>query len=225
MPFMDPAVTAAIITTPTAVIAAAAAYAAGRAQARGAHRGPVDAVRRQHQRDAYAEFLRAALSYQNSTQQVMHLVEQVHRARLSDEVVVRRRLGAVVGRRGFRRVDLADALAPEGLPPAVDHVLEEFEEWRPNWQQDIDDANNTEDLERADSVVMLEGPDHLAQLAREVMYQVAQVRSCWGRAAWAPFVPILQLEEMEQGAPRDMHARLEAAIDEFTRAARAFLNT
>ncbi len=56
---MDPAVIAALITTPTAVLAAVAAYAAGRAQGR----GTVDAVRRQHQRDAYAAFLSAAISF------------------------------------------------------------------------------------------------------------------------------------------------------------------
>ncbi|MBB4714279.1 hypothetical protein BJ965_004161 [Streptomyces luteogriseus] len=56
---MDPAVIAALITTPTAVLAAVTAYAAGRAQGR----GTVDAVRRQHQRDAYAAFLSAAISF------------------------------------------------------------------------------------------------------------------------------------------------------------------
>ncbi|MBB4717799.1 hypothetical protein BJ965_007681 [Streptomyces luteogriseus] len=50
-----------------AVLAAAAAYAAGRAQASGARRGPVDAVRRQHQRDAYAAFLKAARQYERAT--------------------------------------------------------------------------------------------------------------------------------------------------------------
>ncbi|WP_145953751.1 hypothetical protein [Streptomyces venezuelae] len=60
---MDPAVIAAIVTSPTALIAAGAAYAAGRRQASGAHRGPVDAVRRQHQREAYAAFLVAANTY------------------------------------------------------------------------------------------------------------------------------------------------------------------
>ncbi|MGV9915484.1 hypothetical protein ACWEWD_38490 [Streptomyces tendae] len=64
---MDPAVIAAVVTTPTAVLAAAAAYAAGRAQARAAQRGPVDAVRRQHQRDAYAAFLVAASTYASKT--------------------------------------------------------------------------------------------------------------------------------------------------------------
>ncbi len=64
---MDPAVIAALITTPTAVLAAATAYAAGRAQARSAHRGPVDAIRRQHQRDTYAAFLAAAHTFADET--------------------------------------------------------------------------------------------------------------------------------------------------------------
>lgn len=68
---MDSAVVAALVTTPTAVLAAGAAYAAGRAQARAAHRGPVDAVRRQHQRDAYATFLTAANSYADKTSDAM----------------------------------------------------------------------------------------------------------------------------------------------------------
>ncbi|MEU8679638.1 hypothetical protein [Streptomyces sp. NPDC048560] len=61
---MDPAVVAAVITTPTAVIAAVAAYVAGSAQARAAHRGPVDAVRRQHQREAYAALVIEASKYE-----------------------------------------------------------------------------------------------------------------------------------------------------------------
>ncbi|MFE1909427.1 hypothetical protein ACFW96_38035 [Streptomyces gardneri] len=64
---MDPAVIAAVVATPTALIAAGAAYAAGRRQALGAQRGPVDAVRRQHQRDAYAAFLTAANTYADAT--------------------------------------------------------------------------------------------------------------------------------------------------------------
>lgn len=62
---MDSAVVAALITTPTAVLAAAAAYAAGRAQARAAHRGPVDAIRRQHQREAYAALVGEVAKYEN----------------------------------------------------------------------------------------------------------------------------------------------------------------
>jgi hypothetical protein len=64
---MDSAVAAALVTTPTALLAASAAYAAGLLQARGARRGPVDAVRRQHQRDAYAAFLGAATTYAYET--------------------------------------------------------------------------------------------------------------------------------------------------------------
>ncbi|GGT01244.1 hypothetical protein GCM10010270_86220 [Streptomyces violaceus] len=64
---MDPAVTAAVIAVPTALFAAVAAYAGARSQARSAHRGPVDAVRRQHQRDAYAAFLTALQAYETAT--------------------------------------------------------------------------------------------------------------------------------------------------------------
>ncbi|MFJ4469552.1 hypothetical protein ACIP2X_18955 [Streptomyces sp. NPDC089424] len=64
---MDPTVTGAVIAVPTAVLAAVAAYAGARAQARSAHRGPVDAVRRQHQRDAYAAFFAALLAYEAAT--------------------------------------------------------------------------------------------------------------------------------------------------------------
>lgn len=63
---MDPSVTAALIAAPIAVLTAAAAFAAGRLQARGAHRGPIDAVRRQHQRDAYAALLTALQAYEFS---------------------------------------------------------------------------------------------------------------------------------------------------------------
>ncbi|MFK3735664.1 hypothetical protein ACI2LJ_35970 [Streptomyces sp. NPDC088090] len=64
---MDPAVIAALVASPTALIAAGAAYAAGRRQALGALRGPVDAVRRQHQRDAYAGLLDAANNLVDNT--------------------------------------------------------------------------------------------------------------------------------------------------------------
>ncbi|MEU9522793.1 hypothetical protein [Streptomyces sp. NPDC048224] len=64
---MDSTVTAAVIAVPTALFAAIAAYAGARAQARSAHRGPVDAVRRQHQRDAYAGFLSALQAYEAAT--------------------------------------------------------------------------------------------------------------------------------------------------------------
>ncbi|MFE6639520.1 hypothetical protein ACFVFT_38600 [Streptomyces tendae] len=63
----DPAVIAAVITAFVAVIAAAVAFAAGRMQGRGAHWGPVDAVRRQHQREAYAAFLGDLWTYLGAT--------------------------------------------------------------------------------------------------------------------------------------------------------------
>ncbi|GAB2909629.1 hypothetical protein [Streptomyces mayteni] len=59
---MDPAVLAAFVSIPTALLTAAASYAAGRSQGRSA----VDAVRRQHRRDAYTAFLLAANAYVSS---------------------------------------------------------------------------------------------------------------------------------------------------------------
>ncbi|MEV6197559.1 hypothetical protein AB0M19_34795 [Streptomyces sp. NPDC051920] len=64
---MDSSVLAALISTPVALLAAAAAYAAGRVQGRGAYQGPIAAVRRQHQRDAYAAFLAAANAHVQQT--------------------------------------------------------------------------------------------------------------------------------------------------------------
>ncbi|MEU6160004.1 hypothetical protein [Streptomyces sp. NPDC047130] len=71
---MDPAVIAALVAAPATVVAAAAAFAAGRAQARGAHRGPVDAVRRQHQRDAYASLLVALNAYFDETRPLANML-------------------------------------------------------------------------------------------------------------------------------------------------------
>jgi hypothetical protein len=53
--------------TAVTALAAVAAYAAGRAQAAGARLGPVEAVRRQHQRDAYAAFLKVANDFEKET--------------------------------------------------------------------------------------------------------------------------------------------------------------
>jgi hypothetical protein len=225
---MDPAVIAALITTPTAVIAATAAYAAGRAQARGAHRGPVDAVRRQHQRDAYAELTRAAWSYVSSTGNVMLQVQQLHGARLSRHELTpdaRGQLGRSLTRSGFRRGDLADALAPADIPPAVDRALAWLEQVSPTWQQDIHDANQFDDLGRAVVVVTLEGPDHLAELAEQLRRQALSVQHCWANVALRPFLPPLQRETEQEVPPQDLLGRLKEATQDFTRAARAHLNT
>ncbi|MGV9279813.1 hypothetical protein [Streptomyces sp. NPDC003730] len=64
---MDPAVTAALVAVPASLVAAAAAFAVGRAQALATHRGPVDAVRRPQQREAYASLLSALDAYIEET--------------------------------------------------------------------------------------------------------------------------------------------------------------
>lgn len=83
---MDPAVTAALVGIPTAVVtgavSAVAAFAGARAQARGAHRGPVDAVRRQHQREAYASLVAEVAKYQRHTFRVyLCIIDSVVRSR------------------------------------------------------------------------------------------------------------------------------------------------
>jgi hypothetical protein len=60
---VDPAIVAALVAVPSALVAAAAAYAAGRRQAKGAHAGAVDAVRRPHQREAYLRLSDEARTY------------------------------------------------------------------------------------------------------------------------------------------------------------------
>ncbi|MGY4936093.1 hypothetical protein ACWD7T_34385 [Streptomyces sp. 900116325] len=57
---MESEVIAALIGTPAVLVTAAAAWLAGRAQSRGAYHGPVDAVRRTAQREAYANLFRSA---------------------------------------------------------------------------------------------------------------------------------------------------------------------
>lgn len=63
----DPTVVGSLITGAVAFVAAGVAFAAGRMQGRGAHWGPVDAVRRQHQREAYAAFLADLWAYLGAT--------------------------------------------------------------------------------------------------------------------------------------------------------------
>ncbi|WP_159107698.1 hypothetical protein [Streptomyces ardesiacus] len=57
---MESEVVAALIATPAVLVTAAAAWMAGRVQSRGAYHGPVDAVRRTAQREAYADLYRSA---------------------------------------------------------------------------------------------------------------------------------------------------------------------
>ncbi|MGW2496207.1 hypothetical protein ACWCV2_17115 [Streptomyces pseudogriseolus] len=57
---MESEVVAALIATPAVLVTAATAWMAGRVQSRGAYHGPVDAVRRTVQREAYADLYRTA---------------------------------------------------------------------------------------------------------------------------------------------------------------------
>ena len=80
-PGMDPAVTAALITTPAAILAAAAAYAARSAQGRGS----VDAVRRQQQLEVYAAFLTAARRHRADIEEALTHAAEIRLARAAGE--------------------------------------------------------------------------------------------------------------------------------------------
>lgn len=74
---MEPEVIAALVGTPTVLVASAAAWFAGRAQARGAYHGAVDAVRRAAQREAYADLYRSARRFISAWEQVRAAVSRV----------------------------------------------------------------------------------------------------------------------------------------------------
>jgi hypothetical protein len=223
---MDATVTAALITAAAAALGAAPAYAAGRAQARGAHRGPVDAVRRQHQRDAYAELIRAAWHYHAGTGTILRVVRTADGARLGDEVLSPMdsfRLVHTMTR--VSRSGLVEAFAPEDVPTAILAALGRIERVSPSWQQDIDEANQLDGLLRAEVVVALEGPDHLADLAVQLRLHAISVQRRWARVASNPLKPPQQGETELGVPPRVLHERLKESIQEFTKAARAHLNT
>ncbi|MFI0220574.1 hypothetical protein [Streptomyces lydicus] len=232
---MDPAVAAALVATPSALLAAWAAYAAGRAQARSAQRGPIDAVRRQHQRDAYAELIRAAWSYAGSTGKVVHLVHQLHGSRVSNDPDVMFRMDRMMRNLSGRclgRADLAAVFAPAELPQSVERTLEVLERFSLTWHQDISDAaerRHLDGLALAETVVALEGPDHLAELAEQLSRQAASVQRCWRQVAMVPFfrfgpIDSDRVDPEQEITPRDLHGRLKEAVQEFTRAARLHLN-
>lgn len=177
---MDPQVIAAVVASPTALVAAAAAYAAGRHQARGAHLGPVDAVRRQHQRDAYAAFLQAAEVYAYGTRRTV-TIAQAH---------------AEITRTG-------DTSNPAGVNARAVVLRAEAAE--------RDDA-----LRATLPVVQLEGPEHVAILAQEVVSAAFQIRLAARQRDYS--------DAASAQAARDEHVHLTKAIAAYVTAARDHLN-
>ncbi|MFC9227378.1 hypothetical protein ACFTZI_00010 [Streptomyces decoyicus] len=158
---MDSAVIAAFITTPTAVLAAAAAYAAGRAQARAAHRGPVDAIRRQHQREAYAALVAETAKYERHMYRVY--------------------LGTI----------------------------------EPRMQSHWNDTLSTQDGEAlvfAAAAVRLEGPAHVAELARGIE-----------RASDQVYGAVLELQDAEDPVMSPAYAKYEERDNILTDRAKAFV--
>ncbi|MEU1259338.1 hypothetical protein ABZ445_39260 [Streptomyces chartreusis] len=181
---MDSAIAAALVTTPTALLAASAAYAAGLHQARGARRGPVDAVRRQHQRDAYAAFLGAATTYAYET-------------------------------RLTRNQERALAELSTGNEDQVDRVE------RRSWELRAEAAESIDPVQRTLPVVLLEGPEHIAERAQEASIAAHMLRS--GAPQYVRLGPEGNAQAAVQRA-REEHARLVDAIEAFTIAARDYLN-
>ncbi|MFC9342877.1 hypothetical protein ACFT0G_06130 [Streptomyces sp. NPDC057020] len=181
---MDPTVIAAIVTSPTALIAAAAAYAAGRRQASGAHRGPVDAVRRQHQRDAYAALLVAANDYLRST-------------------------GV-----GQTRMQASQELPDTGQPDYREAMLRRAVEIRAEVA-----TTGFQALSVPLAVVSLEGPEHVAQCAKEVKTAAQEMAT----AAYMARTPqIFRGDDGGGWAPA--RTALVQAVAVFTVAARDHLN-
>jgi hypothetical protein len=76
---MEPEVIAALISTPALLVTAADAWMAGGAQSRGAYHGPVDAVRRAAQCEAYAVLYRTARRFIDILEQSEAAVTSVPR--------------------------------------------------------------------------------------------------------------------------------------------------
>ncbi|MCI4041777.1 hypothetical protein [Streptomyces sp. TRM75563] len=177
---MDPQVIAAVVASPTALIAATAAYMAGRHQARSAHLGPVDAVRRQHQRDAYAAFLHAAETYAYGTRRTVSLAHA--RTEIANAEGIADRAG-VEERAVVLRAEAAER----------------------------DDA-----LRATLPVVQLEGPEHVADLAKEVASAAFQIRLAARQRDYSDAASVQ--------AARDEHEHLTEVIAAYVTAARDHLN-
>ncbi|MDJ0461911.1 hypothetical protein [Streptomyces sp. H27-C3] len=180
---MDPAVIAALISTPVALVAAGAAYAAGRTQSRGAHGGPVDSVRRAAQREAYAGVLHEAQDLATHIGPIASAAEQYQ---------VVRRLGM-------------DPLASD------ETSAEQAREALSNLP--------VSDLSKAVAVVRLEGPDHLADLANQLLHDALTLHASCERHL-SPYRNILGGPHALPGHER----RLAATTEKFIVAARSHLN-
>ncbi|MFG3071906.1 hypothetical protein [[Kitasatospora] papulosa] len=151
---MESEVIAALIASPVAVVAAAAAYAAGKAQGR----GTVDAVRRASQRDTYAQLLTALYAFLRAENELAN--------------------GAL-----------------SATPP--EERMRRF-------------AGTYEHVEEAMSVVMLEGPPHLAEHTVLIRTQA---------------IALLDWHNRVGGVRNGSQSELKALMVIFSKEASAYLNT
>ncbi|MDI3101984.1 hypothetical protein QJ054_33660 [Streptomyces sp. AN-3] len=176
----DPTVVAAFITGVVAFVAAGVAFAAGRMQGRGAHWGPVDAVRRQHQREAYAAFLAALTDYLGATNWDMAVTRAVH-----DRIAA-----GLTHDDGAARVTAFTQLMSVPLHP----------------------------IYRSSSVVYLEGPDVIAEVAMTALQSANDVYQAAVGGVMNP------ADSETVNAYREAQWRLSEAIAFFAGMARTQLN-
>ncbi|MFD4666415.1 hypothetical protein [Streptomyces halstedii] len=178
---MAPEVIAAIIGTPSILIAATAAYAAGRAQGRGS----VDAVRRQHQRDAYAQFLDVAYTFSTSSRWPTCVARAKQEAREA------------------------------GQSPGASQICIRAAELRV--------GVSTGPLTLASIVITLEGPDHLTEVASELVRRALAVHD---DAAQIGTSATEELALIVTSLPesRQSDRRFIAAMGAFSHVARLHLN-
>ncbi|MEU2393938.1 hypothetical protein [Streptomyces sp. NPDC007369] len=180
---MDSAVIAALISTPVALVAAGAAYAAGRAQSRGAHGGPVDSVRRAAQREAYARVLHEAQDFVTRIGPIASVASHYHFVRQLD-----------------MNVPASDETAAEQARDALINL-------------------SIADLSKAVAVVLLEGPDHVAELSNQLLTQASALHVTCDRYL-TPYRNISSSPDALAHGER----RLATAVEEFIVAARSHLN-
>lgn len=75
---MEAEVIAAIVGAPTVLVTAVASYMAGRLQAKAALKGPVSAIRRQHQREAYAALVREVDAFELRVSRTRAFTDVIH---------------------------------------------------------------------------------------------------------------------------------------------------
>jgi hypothetical protein len=191
---MESEVIAALIGAPAVLVTAAAAWAAGRTQSRGAYHGPVDAVRRTSQREAYADLYRSARRF-------LHAWENANAA--VDSVTALHRVPHP--QRGER---------DEPLPPDVQAMVDEMHEAQDSLEHAVDMVR----LEGPESIAVF--ADRIWDSA--VRLGGRRPGGRWGRAK--PLFSVYLKSMSELGEKDQAMSELSDARRKLLPAARSYLN-